>query len=183
MRDVIETFEKDVNGIHFMVNVVCYGGAQSNFDDQWQPTDTHKGGVTIANPNASRNSYGFYIPLQTTLAELCSQYAAQDRANPCHEAYASLQRQLVRDIDAGDYGFVYSATVGGELITSGETCGFGFDWSYEDGTELAAEGLELFTEHCEDEAIQNVAETCKRLVEMGDKLRAVSLLLRDTVTA
>lgn len=183
MRDVIETFEKDVNGIHFMVNVVCYGGAQSNFDDQWKAQDEHMGGVTIANPIATSNSWKYFRPLQTSLAELCSQYAAQGRDNPSKEAYESLQRQLVRDIGAGDYGFVYSATVGDELITSGETCAFGFDWSYEDGTELAAEGLELFTEHCEDEAIQNVAETCKRLVEMGDKLRAVSLLLRNTAAA
>lgn len=176
MSDTIESFQLSEDGIEFHVNVVLFGGAEDMFRDQWEGTDTHKGGVTIANPDACRNGYKFYRPLQTSLAELCSQYAAQGRENPCHEAYASLQKQLARDIDAGDYGFIYSAKVGTEWITTGETCGFGFDWSYEDGTSLEEIGIELFRECCLPDAIENVAKTCHELVNMVDQLRDVARL-------
>lgn len=38
---------------------------------------------------------------------------------------------------------------------------------------------ELWEGHCEDEAVQNVAAVCKRLVEKADQLREVAALLED----
>lgn len=176
MSDTIESFELTENGIDFRVNVVLFGGAEDMFRDQWEGTDTHKGGETITNPNADRNGWKYYRPLQTSLAELTASYARQGRENPSREAYDSLQRQLIRDIDAGDYGFIYSAKVGTEWITTGETCGFGFDWSYEDGTDLEEEGIRLFRDCCLPDAIENVAKTCHELVQMVDQLREVAKL-------
>lgn len=106
-------------------------------------------------------------------------YAKQGRENPSREAYDSLQRQLLRDLYAGDYGFVYSARVGDEWVTTGETCGFGFDWADADGISLEEIARELWEGHCEDEAVQNVAAVCKRLVEKADQLREVAALLED----
>lgn len=183
MSDTIESFELTENGIDFRVNVVLFGGAEDMFRDQWKEQDEHMGGVTITNPNADRNGWKYYRPLQTSLAELCADYARQCVDNPCHAAYASLQRQLVRDLDAGDYGFVYSAKVGDEWITTGETCGFGFDWSYEDDTDLKEEGIALFREHCLADAVENVAKTCHELVQMVDQLREVAKLYTDKAGA
>ena len=114
-----------------------------------------------------------------SLSELTADYAKQGRENPSREAYDSLQRQLLRDLYAGDYGFVYSARVGDEWVTTGETCGFGFDWADADGISLEEIARELWEGHCEDEAVQNVAAVCKRLVEKADQLREVAALLED----
>lgn len=176
MSDTIKSFKLTENGIDFHVNVVLFGGAENMFWEQWEGADTHKGGETITNPNANRNDWKYFRPLQTSLAKLTADYAKQGLENPSREAYDSLQRQLIRDIDAGDYGFIYSAKVGTEWITTGETCGFGFDWSYEDGTNLEDIGRELFRDCCLPDAIENVAKTCHELVQMADQLRGVAKL-------
>lgn len=179
MSDVMESLVRDVNGIEFHINVVLFGGAEAMFREQWEHCDEHKGGVTITNPEADRNSWTYYRPLQVSLSELTADYAKQGRENPSREAYDSLQRQLLRDLYAGDYGFVYSARVGDEWVTTGETCGFGFDWAAADGISLEEIARELWEGHCEDEAVQNVAAVCKRLVEKADQLREVAALLED----
>lgn len=96
MSDVMESLVRDVNGIEFHINVVLFGGAEAMFREQWEHCDEHKGGVTITNPEADRNSWTYYRPLQVSLSELTADYAKQGRENPSREAYDSLQRQLLR---------------------------------------------------------------------------------------
>lgn len=136
MSDVMESLVRDVNGIEFHINVVLFGGAEAMFREQWEHCDEHKGGVTITNPEADRNSWTYYRPLQVSLSELTADYAKQGR-------------------------------------------GFGFDWADADGISLEEIARELWEEHCEGEAVQNVAAVCKRLVEKADQLREVAALLED----
>lgn len=183
MSYTIESFELTENGIDFRVNVVLFGGAEDMFRDKWSGTDEHKGGVYIRNRNADRNCWQYYEPRHYSLADLTRDYAKQGRENPSREAYESLQNELERDLDAGDYGFIYSAKVGTEWITTGETCGFGFDWSYHDNTDLKEEGITLFREYCLADAVENVAKTCHELVQMVDQLRDVAKLYTDKAGA
>lgn len=128
---VIEKFEIESGELTINVSVVCYE-CFDGFADQWEGTDKHKGGVTIANPEADRNSYKYLIPKQCTLSELAAAYAKQGRDNPSAAAYQSLQEQLQRDISASDYGFKVSAYVGDVEVLADEIVGCGFDYSYDD---------------------------------------------------
>lgn len=131
----IESFEIESCELNITVSVICFD-CNDGFSDQWEGTDKHQGGVTIANPEADRNSYKYFIPKQCTLAELAASYAKQGRDNPSAAAYQSLQNQLERDLHACDYGLEASVYVGGVKLIDGVSVGCGFDYSYLDNGDL-----------------------------------------------
>ena len=142
----IDSFEIEVGDLNIMVSVVCFD-CNDGFSDMWEGTDKHQGGVTIANPEADRNSWKYFIPKQITLSELAADYAKQGRANPSGEAYQALQDQLMRDIKACDYGFKVSAYVGGVELLADEIVGCGFDYSYDDEGDLLDEARRVWDEY------------------------------------
>lgn len=131
----IESFEIEAGELSVEVSVVCFE-CNDGFSDQWEGTDKHRGGVTITNLGADRNSWKYFIPKQCTLADLAADYAKQGRENPSAAAYQSLQNQLERDISASDYGFRVSAYIGGIEVLANEYVGCGFDYSYDDEGDL-----------------------------------------------
>lgn len=172
--DTIETFGFENNGVQFTVNVICYN-KYAGFGDQWKMTDAHKGGVTIANPEADRNSYKYGIPQQCTLAELASSYAKQGRENPSREAYESLQSQLERDLNASDYGFQVSAEIDGVTLFDDENLGCSFDYSYHDDGDLLDAAQEVFKEYGTDkDAIDLAKVKAGEIVAQADKLKALA---------
>lgn len=173
-HDVEATFSLTEGGITFYVSVVLYGGAEVNFWDRWEGAYTNREGVTIANPNPGRSGFRYFRPLNESLAELTADYAKQRRENPESDAYDELQRQLVRDIDACEYGFTYTAKVGTAVILSGKSGGFNFDWSEYDSDSLEEVGAELFRKFCLPDAVAVVADKCRELVGLADQLRGVA---------
>ena len=170
--DTIETFGFENNGVQFTVNVICYN-EYAGFGDQWKMTDAHKGGVTIANLEADRNSYKYAIPQQCTLAELSADYAKQGRENPSSEAYQSLQRQLSRDLNASDYGFQVSAEIDGVKLFDDENLGCAFDWSWEDDNSLLDAAQDVFNEYdVNQDAIELAKVKAARFLAQADKLKA-----------
>ena len=131
----IESFEIELGDLNIMVSVVCFE-CFDGFSDMWEGTDKHQGGVTIANPEADRNSWKYFIPKPCTLAGLAADYAKQGRDSPSAEAYQSMQDQLMRDLHACDYGFSVSAFVGGVEVLADTYVGCGFDYSYDDEGDL-----------------------------------------------
>lgn len=173
MSDIIETFNFSRNNIDFTVNVVC-AQCYDGFDDQWKMTDTHKGGVTISNPDADRNSFKYAIPQQVSLAELTADYAKAGRANPSQEAYDSLQRQLSRDINANDYYFTVDATAGSHTLLDGAVIGCGFDYSYDDEGSLLDAAQEVWKEHeGEAEALEEATEAARVLLKSVNVLKSI----------
>ena len=169
--DIIETFSFSKNGVNFTVGVVCYQEF-AGFSDQWEMTDKHQGGVTIANPDPHRNSYKYGVPVQCSLAELSRAYAEQGRDNPSSEAYQSLQDQLRRDISASDYGFLVSAEMDGVNLFFNESLGCAFDWSYEDEARLEDAARDVFFGNGgEDEAIELAKSKARKIIDHADKLK------------
>ncbi len=177
MSDIIETFKFSRNNIDFTVSVVCAYTADG-FADQWKMTDKHEGGVTIQNTEADRNSFKFGIPQQTSLAELASAYAEQGRDNPSREAYESLQRQLMRDIDANDYYFTVDATAGSYTLLSNAVICCGFDYSYQDEGTLLDVAREIFKENGgEEEAFEEaLKEVRSQLANIGELTQVIESL-------
>lgn len=172
--DRIESFNFENNGVQFTVSVICYNEC-AIFGDLWKMTDDHHGGVTIANPEADRNSYKYGIPQNCTLAELSADYAKQGRENPSREAYESLQNQLTRDLSASDYGFRVSAEIDGVTLFDNENLGCSFDYSYEDDSDLLAAAQEVFKEHGIDrDAIGLAKVKAGEIVAQADKLKALA---------
>lgn len=64
----IESFEIEAGELSINVSVICFD-CYDGFSDMWEGTDKHQGGVTIANPEADRNNWKYFIPKQCTLAE------------------------------------------------------------------------------------------------------------------
>ena len=116
------------------------------FDEMWEGTDEHQGGVTIKNPAATRDSWQYFIPRQTSLSELASAYAATGILNASAEAYTALQYQLERDLCACDYGFCASVTVGDVEVVHDENVGCGFNHAYLDGADLETTAREVWDE-------------------------------------
>ena len=173
MSDIIETFNFSRNNIDFTVNVVC-AYTNDGFGDQWKMTDTHEGGVTISNSEADRNSFKYAIPQQYTLAQLTKEYAAQGRENPSREAYDSLQRQLMRDIDASDYYFTVDASAGSHTLLDGAVIGCGFDYSYQDQGSLLDVAREVWSDYNgEEEAITEAVQAARDLLDGVDVLKSV----------
>lgn len=142
----IESFEIESGELTIEVSVVCYE-CFDGFADQWDGTDKHQGGVTIANPEADRNSYKYFIPKQTSLSELAAAYAKSGRHNASGNAYQSLQKQLQRDIFASDYGFKVSAYVGDVEVLDDECVGCGFDHSEYDEDDLITAARSVWDEY------------------------------------
>ena len=172
--DRIERFNFDNNGVKFTVSVICYN-EYAGFSDQWVMTDAHQGGVTIANPEADRNSYKYGVPQQCMLAELASSYAKQGRENPSREAYESMQNQLTRDLNASDYGFQVSAEIDGVTLFDDENLGCSFDYSYHDDGDLLDAAQEVFKEHgIDQDAIDLAKVKAGEIVAQADKLKALA---------
>lgn len=157
----IESFEIESGELNITVSVVCHGYFVG-FSDMWEGTDIHQGGVTVANPEADRNSYKYFIPKQISLSELAAAYAKQGRDNPSGAAYQSLQDQLMRDLHACDYGFKVSAFVGGVEVLAGEFVGCGFDYSYDDEGDLLDAARSVWDEY----------DTTAEVIEMAKKTAA-----------
>ena len=173
MSDIIETFNFSRNNVDFTVNVVC-AYTNDGFGDQWKMTDTHEGGVTISNSEADRNSFKYAIPQQCTLAQLTKEYAAQGRENPSREAYDSLQRQLMRDINASDYYFTVDASAGSHTLLDGAVIGCGFDYSYEDQGSLLDVAREVWSDYNgEEEALSEAVQAARDLLDGVDVLKSI----------
>lgn len=153
----IETFEIKSGELTINVSVICYE-CFDGFADQWEGTDKHKGGVTIANTEADRNSWKFFIPKQYSLAQLAADYAKQGRENPSAAAYQSLQEQLQRDIYACDYGFNVSAYVGDVEVLGDECVGCGFDHSVYDEEDLITVARSVWDEYDTTEEVIDMAK-------------------------
>jgi hypothetical protein len=172
----IESFDIESGELTINVSIVCYEYFDEYFDgfsDQWEGTDKHKGGVTIANPEADRNSWKFFIPKPYTLSELAADYAKQGRGNPSGEAYQSLQDQLHRDIHACDYGFRVSAYIGDIEVLADEIVGCGFDYSVYDDEDLLSAARRVWGEY----------GTTAEVIEMAKKAAADILASVPVLTA
>ncbi|MBU1248506.1 MAG: hypothetical protein KKB70_07400 [Proteobacteria bacterium] len=131
---VIKEFEKD--GFDFRIIAENpHEGAYSHFHEQWEGCNKHVQGL-IRNPVPCRNSYPYFKPLQYTLDQLSSDFAAQGRPNPSKEAYDSLLAQLRWDNHAEDCHFKVEVSRNGVGLVN-EYAGFSFVWSWEDPLELA----------------------------------------------
>ena len=153
----IESFEIESGELSINVSVICFD-CNDGFSDQWEGTDEHQGGVTIANPDADRNGWKYFIPKQCTLAELAADYARQGRESPSAEAYQSMQEQLMRDLHACDYGFSVSAFVGGVEILADEYVGCGFDYSFYDDGDLLSAARRVWDEYGTTEEVIGMAK-------------------------
>jgi hypothetical protein len=156
MRNTIETFCFTDRGVEFNVDVICYD-ENTLFEDEWEMTDTHQGGVTVKNKNADRNSYKFAIPLQYSLAERTANLLAQgvpaDKASG--KAYEDAQDALSRDLSACDYGFLVTANIGGLILMDSENVGCSFNYSPEDNEDLLDVAQDVFNENgIKEDAIQ-----------------------------
>ena len=141
----IESFEIEVGDLNIMVSVVCYEYFDG-FSDMWEGTDKHQGGVTIANPEADRSSWKYFIPKQCSLKDLAASYAKQGRYNACGDAYQALREQLERDIHACDYGFSVSAHVGSVEVLADTYVGCVFDHSIFDDEDLITAARRVWDE-------------------------------------
>ena len=154
------------------MSVICFE-CFDGFSDTWEGTDKHRGGVTITNPEADRNSWKYFIPLQTSLSELAAAYAKQGRENPSSAAYQSLQNQLERDNSAIDYGFRATAYIGDILVLDDEPIGCGFDYSYDDEGLLLDCAIRVWDEY----------DTTADVIEMAKKYTADIVAASPVLTA
>lgn len=146
----------------------CYA-----FDDMWEGTDKHQGGVTVKNPEATRDSWQYFIPVQTSLSELASAYAAQGIHNASAEAYTALQGQLERDLCACDYGFRASVTVGGVEVMQDEYVGCSFNHSYLDDEDLETTARAVWDEYdCTAEVVSAAVDKVKEIIAAVPVLNA-----------
>lgn len=175
MSHSIEQFSFEKSGINFVVDVICYN-ENGLFADDWELTDDHKGGVTVANPQADRNSYKYAIPKNYSLAERMRDLASRGDDNPSANAYKAAQDALSRDLNASDYGFQVSASIGDVELFNSVTLGCSFNYSYDDENDLLSEAEDVFREHgIEAEALEAATkaaggllanmETLKKLVD------------------
>ena len=144
-----------------------------DFDEMWEGTDEHQGGVTIKNPAATRYSWQYFIPRETSLAELASAYAAQGIPNASAEAYTALQYQLERDLCACDYGFRASVTVGGVEVVQDERVGCCFSHSYLDDEDLEATARAVWDEYdCTAEVVSAAVDKVEEMLAAVPVLNA-----------
>ena len=166
------SFEIESGDLNISVSVICFD-CNDGFSDQWEGTDKHQGGVTIANPDADRNGWKYYIPKQCTLSELAAAYAKQGWDNPSAAAYRSLQNQLERDICASDYGFEVSVYLGGVKLIDGVSVGCGFDYSCLDDGDLIDEARRVWDEFgVTEEATEYAKIAAREIVNAAGVLTA-----------
>ena len=143
------------------------------FDEMWEGTDKHQGGVTIKNPEATRDSWQYFIPVQTSLSELAAAYAAQGIHNASAEAYTALQYQLKRDLCACDYGFRASVVVAGIEVVRDEYVGCCFDHSYLDDEDLETTARAVWDEcGCAAEVVSAAVDKVKEMLAAVPVLNA-----------
>ena len=143
------------------------------FDEMWEGTDKHQGGVTVKSPEATRGNWQYFIPLETSLAELASAYAAQGNPNASAEAYTALQYQLERDLCACDYSFRASVVVAGIEVVQDEYVGCCFSHSYLDDEDLEATARAVWDEYdCTAEVISAAVDKAKEIIAAVPVLNA-----------
>jgi hypothetical protein len=157
----IEYFEIESGELSINVSVICFE-CFDGFSDMWEGTDKHQGGVTVANPEADRNSWNYFIPKHYALADLAADYAKQGRENPSAEAYRSTQEQLMRDLHACNYGFSVSAFVGGVELLVDEYAGCWFDYSCDDEVDLLDYASRVWDEYGTTEEVIGMAKKAAR---------------------
>ena len=128
--------------------------------------DHHEGGVTIQYPNAGRNCYKYYTSCNCTPAQLASEYAKQGRVNPSKEAYDSLQKELLHNIE----GICYSVKV--EIKKAGmvlalDSIGSDYSDQYKDSLEDVA--MQCAKEHF---SIKDLIKEAR--IEAGKKILQLS---------
>lgn len=164
------TIEAQSAEIH--VSVVSFDGFDA-FDEMWEGTDKHQGGVAVKNPKATRGSWQYFVPQQTSLSELASAYAAQGIHNASAEAYTALQYQLERDLCACDYGFRASVTVGDVEVVQDEYVGCCFNHSYLDDEDLEATARAVWDEcGCTEEVVSAAVGKVKEMLAAVPVLNA-----------
>lgn len=156
------TSESQSAKIH--VSVISFDSFDA-FDEMWEGTDEHQGGVTIKNPEANRDSWQYFIPVQTSLSELASAYAAQGIHNASAEAYTALQYQLKRDLYACDYGFRASVVVAGIEVVRDERVAVLFNHSYLDDEDLETTARAIWDEcGCAAEVVSAAVDKAKEML-------------------
>ena len=154
------------------VSVVTFDGFDA-FDEMWEGTDKHQGGVTIKNPEACSGSWQYFIPQQTSLSELASAYAAQGIHNASAEAYTALHYQLERDLCACDYGFCASVVVAGIEVVRDEYVGCCFNHSYLDDEALETTARAVWDEcGCTVEVVSAAVDKVKEMLAAVPVLNA-----------
>lgn len=163
----IETQSADIH-----VSVISFDSFDA-FDEMWEDTDKHQGGVTIKNPEATLGSWQYFVPRQTSLSELASAYAAQGIHNASAEAYTTLQGQLKRDLYACDYGFRASVVVAGIEVVRDEYVGYCFNHSYLDDADLETTAREAWDEcGCTAEVVSTAVYRAKEMLAAVPVLNA-----------
>ena len=143
------------------------------FNEMWEGTDKHQGGVTIKNPEATQSSWKYFVPRQTSLSELASAYAAQGIHNASAEAYTALQGQLERDLCACDYGFRASVVVAGIEVVQDESVGYCFNHSYLDDADLETTARAVWDEcGCTAEVVSAAVDKVKEMLAAVPVLNA-----------
>ena len=144
------------------------------FDEMWEGTDKHQGGVTVKNPaRLLDGSWQYFIPRETSLAELAAAYAAQGIHNASAEAYTTLQGQLERDLCACDYGFRASVTVGDVEVVQDEYVGCCFSYSYLDDADLETTAQAVWDEYgCTAEVVSAAVDKVKEMLAAVPVLNA-----------
>lgn len=164
------TIESQSAEIH--VSVISFDSFDA-FDEMWEGTDKHQGGVTIKNPEATRGSWQYFIPVQTSLSELASAYAAQGINNASAEAYTALQYQLERDLCACDYGFRASVVVAGIEVVQDEYVGYCFNHSYLDDADLETTARAVWDEcGCTVEVVSAAVDKVREMLAAVPVLNA-----------
>lgn len=167
MSNIIETFHFTDRGVNYTVGVVSFD-ENALFEDDWKMTDTHRGGVTVKNPDADRSSYKYAIPLHYSLAErvrdLIKKGVPADKASAL--AYENAQDNLCRDLSACDYGYEVTAEIGGVYLLTRENVGCSFNYSYEDEGDLLKAAQESFEENgVKEEAIRQARVNAQKQID------------------
>lgn len=158
----LATTTKTVNGLDITYTLEAnYNGflGMANFQDQWENSDCHIGGVTIQGDDGQN-----WIPKQYSIAQLSKDYAKQGLDNPSGKAYQSLREQFDRDSQAFEVNVVVSVCMNGvELF---EETIIGSDYEHLDFNYDHDKALETFLlDYCEEDVyIEQALETIKQLV-------------------
>ena len=163
----IESQSAEIN-----VSVISFN-SYAAFNEMWEGTDKHQVGVTVENPEATRGSWPYFIPRETSLAELVAAYAALGIHNASAEAYTALQYQLKSDLCACDYGFRASVVVAGIEVVRDEYVGCCFSHSCLDDEDLETTARALWDDYdCTAEVVSAAVDKVKEMLAAVPVLNA-----------